>query len=127
MVELANRQLCKATRKDGQPCNAPGIRDGYCFSHSPALAEKASQARLLGGQHKAKSERLRRLVPPRLMPLFNKLESALDEVHDGELEPRAASAMAALAGAMVRLLTSGELEERVRSLEDNVRRKGLRQ
>lgn len=118
MVIQANRQLCKATRKDGHPCHAPAIRDGLCFGHSPALAEKASQARITGGKNRAKSERLRRLVPPRLIPLFDKLENALDEVHDGELEPRIASAMAALAGAMVRVLTSGELEERVRKLEE---------
>ncbi len=78
MVEIAKRQLCRAKRKDGGPCHAPAIKDGFCFGHCPELAEKASQARLLGGRHKAKSERLRHLVPPRLIPLFDKLETALD-------------------------------------------------
>ena len=39
-------------------------------------------------------------------------------VHRGELDPRAASAMASLAGALVRTITAGELEERLRALED---------
>ena len=34
------------------------------------------------------------------------------------LTPRAASAMASLAGALVRAMTAGELEERLRALED---------
>ena len=41
----------------------------------------------------------------------------MQEVHDGELDPRQAQAMASLAGALVRVITSGELEERLRSLE----------
>ena len=45
------------------------------------------------------------------------LEDALGEVHRGELDPRAASAMASLAGALVRAITAGELEERLRALE----------
>ena len=36
----------------------------------------------------------------------------------GKLDPRAASAMASLAGALVRAITAGELEERLRALED---------
>ena len=36
----------------------------------------------------------------------------------GKLDPRAASAMASLAGALVRAMTAGELEERLRALED---------
>ena len=45
------------------------------------------------------------------------LEGALGEVHRGELDPRE-SAMASLAGAPVRAMTAGELEERLRVLED---------
>ncbi len=119
MLKLAKRQLCQATKAGGQPCQAPAIKQGYCFSHAPELAEKARQARILGGKNKAQAVRLRKLVPPRLIPVYNKLESALNEVYAGKLDPRAASAMASLAGAMVRVLTSGELEERVRSLEES--------
>jgi len=57
------------------------------------------------------------LVPPRLVPVYDRLEQALGQVHDDTLQPRQASAMAALARAMVAVLTSGELEERVRELE----------
>jgi hypothetical protein len=58
------------------------------------------------------------LCPPRLVGVFDLLEEALSEVHDGQLDPRIAQAMSSLASAMVRVLTSGELEERVRRLEE---------
>lgn len=109
--------LCRATRKDGSPCRAVATRSGLCLAHDPSLDKQRSQARREGGRHKAKAVRLQKLIPPRLVPLFDKLELALDQVHSGDLEPRIASAMAALAGAMVRVLTSGELEARVRALE----------
>lgn len=85
--------------------------------HSPTLREKAQEARRAGGYNSARAARLGKLVPPRLMSVYDRLEEALGQVHQGELEPRIAQAMAALAGAMVRVLTSGELESRVRALE----------
>ena len=109
---------CTATRKDGQPCTAP-VLDGstYCFAHSPERAEEREQARRKGGASTASSARLRGLVPPRLLSVYDTLESALQEVHDGSLDPKQASAMAAIARAMVATLTSGELEQRLRDME----------
>ncbi len=60
---------------------------------------------------------MRGLVPPRLVSVYDALEAALTEVHDGRLDPKQASAMAALARAMVAVLTAGELEQRVRDIE----------
>jgi len=100
------------------PCAALARPSGrYCWAHDPELAEKRAEVRRRGGRNSAKAARLRALVPPRLLPIFDQLEAALTEVHDGALDARRASAMAALAGAMVRVLTAGELEERVRTLE----------
>lgn len=112
-------QRCRAKRTDGTPCAALALPTGrYCWAHDPELAEQRRQARAKGGAATAKQARLAKLIPPRLIDVYDKLETALEEVHDGSLNPRAASAMASLAGAMVRVLTSGELEERVRRLEE---------
>jgi len=110
----SGRQRCDATRKDGKPCEAPAVQGGLCVGHSP----RAQEARRMGGRASSRSARFAKLMPPRLVPVFDALEAALDEVHSGTLDPRAASAMASLAGAMVRVLTAGELEERVRRLEE---------
>jgi hypothetical protein len=52
------------------------------------------------------------------MAVYDTLELALGQVYRREIDPRVATAMASLAGAMVRVLTSGELEQRVRLLEE---------
>ena len=56
-------------------------------------------------------------MPARLRPVAILLETALEEVHAGTLDPRQATAMAFIAGALVRVITSGEMEERMRALE----------
>ena len=76
MTTEGNR--CRARRKDGQPCGAPGLRGGgYCFTHSPATAEARITARQRGGANSAKIIRLRSLIPPRLLGAYELLEKAL--------------------------------------------------
>ena len=94
-------QHCVSTRRDGAPCTAQAGASGYCLGHAKSRAERAGK-----------------LLPARLQPMVSLLEDALGVVHRGELDPRAASAMASLAGALVRAITAGELEERLRALED---------
>jgi hypothetical protein len=112
---------CGAIRNDGSPCNARPLEDGLCLSHSPAHALRLAEARRKGGVNRSRSARLRRLAPPALVDVYERLERALVEVHEGELDPRQATAMATLASAMVRVLTAGELEQRVRDLEARAR------
>ncbi len=107
-------QHCVSTRRDGAPCTAQAGTSGYCIGHDPGAVE----ARRKGGHATSRAERAGKLLPARVQPMVSLLEDALGEVHRGELDPRAASAMASLAGALVRAMTAGELEERLRALED---------
>lgn len=106
-------ELCPAVRRDGQPCRARPGTDEFCIGHTPSAAE----ARRKGGLATSKAARASKLMPSRLRPVAALLENALEEVYSGSLEPRKATAMASIAGALVRVMTSGELEERVRALE----------
>ncbi len=109
---------CESTKRNGGPCQAQALPDSpHCWAHVPGRAEQRAEARRKGGHHSAKVMRLHWLAPPRLLPIFDQLEQALGEVHAGELDPKQAQAMAALARALATLLTAGELEERVRRLE----------
>ena len=109
---------CTGTRKDGQPCAMPALPAAdRCFAHDPRYAEARQAARQKGGRNRGAAARLRGLMPPRLIPIFDRLETALARLDAGELEPKRAQAMAAVARAMVSVLQAGELEERLRRLE----------
>jgi hypothetical protein len=88
-----------------------------CFVHSPKHAAARTEARRRGGQNKATARRAERLIPSRLVPTFAKIETALDDVLNGRLDPKNATAAAALARALVAVLQAGEVEARLRDLE----------
>lgn len=111
-------QRCQATRRDGQPCISTKLVDGqHCLGHAPYLAATRAEARQRGGRNRAQAVRLRRLTPPALVPVFEKLGIALDDVLTGKLDTKRATAAASVARAMAAILVAGELEERVRRLE----------
>jgi hypothetical protein len=119
----SDAKRCAGTRKDGAPCGALALGpSGYCYTHDPERTEQRAEARRRGGRNSAKVVRLRGFLPSRLVPVYEALEAALSEVHDGELDARRANAMASLARAMATVLTAGELEERVRTLEERANR-----
>ena len=72
----------------------PGRASGYCIGHYPGAMEALRKC----GHAKSRAERTAKLLPARLQPKVSLLEDALGEVHRGELDSRAASAMASLAG-----------------------------
>ncbi|TMB65878.1 MAG: hypothetical protein E6J43_11285 [Chloroflexi bacterium] len=47
-------------------------------------------------------------MPERLRPTFELLDKAVTEVYEGRLAPQRASAMASLAGTMVKIVKAGE-------------------
>ena len=109
---------CAGTRKDGAPCTARVMGEGeFCFAHAPEREAERRAARERGGKGKATARRLDKLVPATLKPVVGTLLDALEEVHQGSLDPKRASAMAALAGSIGRLYQTGVLEERLAALE----------
>src|SRR5437867_3651089 len=110
--------VCSALRKNGAACSARPTRSGLCFVHDPALQAKRADARRLGGTNSSHKNRLGQTLPLRLRPVFEELIEALRQVHEGRLSATCGQAMASLASAAVRTFASGQIEERVRSLED---------
>jgi len=84
--------------------------------HAPELAEARREGSRRGGHGRSKAERARRLLPA----IFGQLEAALAEVHNGTLAPAQGTAMAALAGALVRLVEAGEMALRLEALEQRM-------
>ena len=109
---------CTGTRKDGTPCAATVMGPGtLCYAHDPTRAHERDEARRKGGTNSATRARLDRLLPATLRPMIGSLLDALDEVRQGTLDPKRASAMASLAGAITRAYGVGVLEERLQALE----------
>ena len=115
-LPTVGQRLCIATKKDGTPCRAPARVGPYCVGHAPG----ANEARRKGGFNSSKQARLNAMLPIRLKPVFELLETALQEVYSGELEPRKAQAIASLAGASVKVLEVALLEQRIIALEERL-------
>src|SRR5437867_10926944 len=99
---------CNATRRDGEPCRATAQPTGYCYLHDPSLAAARAQASRLGGTNSSNMARFQKRAPQELRDVLHQLMQALDETYGGQLEPRVATAMATLCGAIVRVYELGE-------------------
>jgi len=114
-------EICQATRADGSPCRARALpARTRCFAHEPSLQGKATTARRAGGLNKANAVRAEKVLPRDLRPLLPLLVKGMMDVRDGHLEPARLSAMAAAAGAAVRLYSvvdADEIAARVAALE----------
>jgi hypothetical protein len=110
---------CQAARKDGSPCQGAALPGStFCFAHAPERAAARAAGNARGGSHSKRAHRMARLAPLGLRPVTETLYQVLDELHSGEIPPNVATAMATVASAIVKCLTAGELEERVRRLEE---------
>jgi len=109
---------CNARRKDGSPCAARALPDRLtCFAHDPELAERRRAAYAKGGTNKSTVRRLGKRMPATLRPVLDTLYGALAGLEDGTTDPKTATAMAAVSGAILRLYEGSEMESRLAVLE----------
>ncbi|SRR5260370_36058666 len=114
------RQRCTAVRKDGQPCQALATYTGLCIGHLP----QAAQWRARGGEQSSNANRAAKLLPSRLAPIAEGLERAFQAVETTDFDVRKATAMAAIARALIAVHEAGEYEERLRILEQQATDEG---
>ncbi|MCY4080299.1 MAG: DUF5763 domain-containing protein [Caldilineaceae bacterium] len=97
------RKLCKALRKDGQPCQGLGQAklDGYCIAHAPA--DKVWAWRSRGGKASSTAARADKRMPDRLRGTIEKLTKGMDDLIAGEIDPAALSALSRAARVLVNL------------------------
>jgi hypothetical protein len=120
-VATLSAAKCRGTRIDGKPCESQIVGpSGCCYAHDPTVAEDRAKARRRGGLASSAISRTRRLAPAALRDVYTILERALAEVHSGVLSAGQATAMASLARAMCHVLSVGEMEQRLRSLEESL-------
>ncbi len=118
---MVREGTCEGTRRDGSRCTSTIVLDsGRCFAHDESRRADRAAASARGGKGRAHIARADRLVPSSLRAPLALLFDVLGEVHRGELDPRAATAMAAVAGAITRLYQAGVVEDRITELEAQV-------
>src|SRR5438552_12758462 len=108
---------CTALRGDGRPCRATPMADEpFCFWHSPATAEEATEARRLGGAHRRKKRAVASIDGLRGLRTVEDLQATLETVvietfaiENSISRNRAISGMLATAAKLVEV---GDLAER---------------
>ena len=105
---------CTAKNAAGSPCSATPVRaDGYCWWHSPALAEERDAARRRGGAARSNRARARKQLAGDVRDMTDvkaRLMVALVKVEAGELDPGPANAMANLARAIATVAGVADFE-----------------
>ena len=110
---------CAGIKRDGQRCGSQVLSDGtHCYVHAPSKQAERAEARRRGGQNRSNVRRAQKVMPARLAPVFARLETVLDRLDTDAIDPKTAQVMASVARAMATILTAGELEQRVRALEE---------
>ncbi|HEX9412228.1 MAG TPA: hypothetical protein VF916_01880 [Ktedonobacterales bacterium] len=105
---------CVALTKAGQPCRAfASTPDGRCMLHGP----RASELHVLGGKATSNANRSLKLLPARLVPIFERLLRVFEQLDAGEYDRQQATAMASVASVLIKVVNAGELEERMRVIE----------
>ena len=118
-MEPNSKYPCKSKNANGEPCRGFAGPEGLCFAHSPALDSKHAEARIKGGRNRSNIVRAQKLMPAHLVPVFAMMEEVLADVyHDRMTDYKKAQTLALVARALVAIFTAGELEERVRTLEE---------
>ena len=102
--------LCKALRKDGQPCRGLGQEKygGYCIAHAPA--DKVWEWRSRGGQASSTAARADKRIPERLRGAIEMLTKGMEDLIAGEIEPAALSALSRAARELVNLYRLADTE-----------------
>ena len=113
---------CTALKDNGQLCHAPKLQEGeYCLMHSPEHAEEMADARRLGGLRRrrevAVSGAYEFIGLESVADIRRILEVAVLDTLGLENSIARARTLAYLAMTAIKLLETGELEQRVESLE----------
>lgn len=111
---------CKAKTRTGARCPNNAGKSGYCFTHDPNRAQERRRARALGGYHRA-APRVSGDVPIVIATVADVLALVNATIADTwvlENSPARSRALLSCAEAALRALEIGELEERVKALEE---------
>lgn len=116
---------CIYIKDNGEQCKANSMSDSdYCYLHNPDISEEEKrEAQIRGGKARGLTvtEPLRKISVSSGEDIFTLLDTTIQEVRDGELDPKVANTIGYLAGVMIRAYEVAKLERRVIDLEQALR------
>ena len=116
---------CSFIKEDGQPCRAAPVRGSdFCFWHSPEHTREATEARRLGGLRRRREKITSNVYQfeglGSVVQIRRLLEIAVLDTLGLENSVARARTIAYLCQVSVKLLETGELEDRVEMLEQTL-------
>jgi len=122
---MVNHRGCAGFKDNGERCNSPRLREGdFCLMHSPEHANEVAEARRLGGLRRRREATLVGAYElsglESVADIRRILEIAILDTLGLENSIARNRTLGSLAGIALRSLEVGEIEERVRVLEQVV-------
>ena len=121
-----NVTKCKQVKKGGQPCDArPVAGSEFCFFHDPERADARRNAQQRGGQGNQAAS-LPTDTPD--LPLnttqdvASLLAMTINQIRRGELDPKIGNTVGYLSGILLKAQEQGELEKKIKILEDVIQK-----
>ena len=114
---------CTGVNRDGRPCSAqpqPGQR--VCIWHDASRAQDRAIWRRQGGHGKSNAARAAKRLPADVKDTLSVLLRTLGGLEQGDVEPARATAIAAVARAIILTHETSELEGRLSALEGQAAR-----
>jgi hypothetical protein len=128
--------MCKAIKGDGTACTAPPVEGSeYCFHHDPARKEEAAKARKKGceaarekklnPEPEVEHQPLRQFRLNSLDDVRRLLAATVNEFRQGRISADEARVTAYVANILIGAIKDGEIESRLKELEERIREKGV--
>jgi len=113
--------MCKAVKKNGEPCKAPATKTGFCYIHSnPANA--ASIGREGGRRNRHLADEILDPLPAidTLQGVQQCIHQLVRDMYANKLHPKKAAAIATLLNTMIRTYGWSEIEKKMEELAEEV-------
>lgn len=120
-------KVCTSKKSDGSQCCAKAQTGSeFCFFHDPAKASDRRSAGRKGGE-RGKISTLCPQTPDinvnSAHDVVKLMAETISQVRRGDIDPRIANAVGYLSGIVLKAKEQGDLEDRLKLLEDEVENK----
>ena len=118
---MSKKKQCEATKKNGDPCEAPANESGFCFTHNPELSHERAIARRKGGLQKAAPHFADEDLCPKsvrsIESVLAVLDYALQETIGLSNGIQRGRLLVSIAHGYIEAIKTGELDQRLEAVE----------